>query len=204
MTHENNLQHLACLSQWQRDGLQTLNTEVSPDTRIRPVTGELSTSLWSLVKLNPGQDFLLFTPSQTSPRLPSAHPPSHLQVWWPPRGSSHSEASPCYSCSWWTQSVCLGLGRWPLPRRRPRRCPRSASARCLRAGRAWRRLGVGTGEEGVCRAGVSKGFLQEPRGRLEGWVGESLGRDSLPPATCLDLPFQLGLAPKLPLLGCLP
>ena len=36
----------------------------------------------------------------------------------------------------------------------------------------------------MCRAGVSKGFPQELRGRLEGWVGEPLGRDSLPPATC--------------------
>ena len=149
MTHENSLQHLACLSQWQGDSLQTQKTEVSPDTRIHPVTGELSTSLWSLVKLNPGQDFLLFTPSQTSSCLPSAYPPSHLQVWGPPRGSSRSEASPCYSCSWWTRAACLGPGHWPPPRRRPRRCPHSASARCLRAGRAWRRLGWEQEEGGV-------------------------------------------------------
>lgn len=34
----------------------------------------------------------------------------------------------------------------------------------------------GGNRRGVCRAGVSKGFLQELRGRLEGWVGKSPGR----------------------------
>lgn len=66
MIRENNHQHLACLHQWQSGGLQTLNTEVSPDTHIRPVTGVLSTSLavtcqaepWSgLPVVHPQPDF---------------------------------------------------------------------------------------------------------------------------------------------------
>ena len=144
MIRENNLQCLACLHQWQSSSLQTLNTEVSPDTHIRTAP-----PLQSLVKLYPGWDFLLLIPNQTSPRLRSAHLPSHLQVWWSPRRASRSEASPCHSCSWWALSVCLGRGRWPRPRRRPRHCPRSGSARYLRAGRVWRRLGWEQEERGL-------------------------------------------------------
>lgn len=35
----------------------------------------------------------------------------------------------------------------------------------------------------MCRAGVSKGLPEELRGKSEGWVGDSLGRDFLPPST---------------------
>lgn len=102
---------------------------------------------WSETHLGPAFPFPL------SP-LPPCSP-----VWWPPLCSSRSEAAPCYSCSWWTPSVCLGLGRWPLPHRHPHHCPRSESAHCPRAVRAWRLLGAGNRRRMVVYTSCGQGGL---------------------------------------------
>lgn len=103
--------------------------------------------------------------------------------------------APCYSCSWWTPSVCLGLEHRPLPHRRPHHCLHSGSARCLRAGRAWRLLGMGNRRREVVYAlgsgraswrrrwsGQLEGFPSRDRG-MKGMCGWRAGRlpTTLPP-----------------------
>lgn len=88
-------------------------------------------------------------------------PPPHSPVWSPPLCSSRFELAPCYSCSWWTPSVCLGQGRWPPPRQHPLHCPHSESARCLRAERVWRLLGAGNRKRVIYTVGIREGFLEE-------------------------------------------
>ena len=154
-------------------GLQPLSTAFSPDTHVPPVTGAHDLPRG---RLSPCSGCPILHGGRPSPH--PLHPAPCSPVCWPPRWSSRSEVSPCYSCSWWTPSVCLGPGRWPLPPRRPHHCPRSRSARCPRAGRAWRLLGMGSRRRAVVyTVELQEGFLEELNCKLEGCRGDSPGRD---------------------------